>query len=81
VNLLDIDTVVLGGIYAPLTPWLAETRGTGGCRAFRDVGLGSGQRAPRSARHDRYSRRSGRLRRPGDSRRPSAWLDLAVVRQ
>jgi predicted NBD/HSP70 family sugar kinase len=24
VNLLDVDTVVLGGIYAPLTPWLAE---------------------------------------------------------
>ena len=24
VNLLDLDTVVLGGIYAPLTPWLSE---------------------------------------------------------
>jgi len=24
VNLLDLDTVVLGGIYAPLAPWLAE---------------------------------------------------------
>ena len=24
VNLLDVDAVVLGGIYAPLTPWLAE---------------------------------------------------------
>jgi predicted NBD/HSP70 family sugar kinase len=23
VNLLDVDTVVLGGIYAPLTPWLS----------------------------------------------------------
>jgi predicted NBD/HSP70 family sugar kinase len=25
INLLDIDTVVLGGIYAPLAPWLAES--------------------------------------------------------
>lgn len=25
VNLLDVDTVVLGGIYAPLTPWLGPT--------------------------------------------------------
>jgi len=24
VNLLDVDTVVLGGIYAPLAPWLTE---------------------------------------------------------
>lgn len=24
VNMLDVDTVVLGGIYAPLAPWLAE---------------------------------------------------------
>lgn len=24
VNLLDVDAIVLGGIYAPLTPWLAE---------------------------------------------------------
>jgi predicted NBD/HSP70 family sugar kinase len=23
VNLVDVDTVVLGGIFAPLTPWLA----------------------------------------------------------
>src|SRR5690606_41712234 len=32
VNLLDVDTVVLGGVYAPLAPWLrppleAETAG------------------------------------------------------
>jgi predicted NBD/HSP70 family sugar kinase len=23
VNVLDVDTVVLGGLFAPLTPWLA----------------------------------------------------------
>ncbi len=25
VNLVDVDTVVLGGIFAPLSPWLADT--------------------------------------------------------
>lgn len=23
-NLLDVDTIILGGIYAPLCPWLVE---------------------------------------------------------
>jgi predicted NBD/HSP70 family sugar kinase len=81
VNLLDIDTVVLGGIYAPLTPWLAEP-------VAREVAARSvtSAWAPVSVRPAALGTTATVVGAAGSVVRairdaPAPWLDLAVVRQ
>ena len=84
VNLLDVDTVVLGGIYAPLAPWLRApvARRDRRARAHRRLVAGHGTGRRRWARGD--SGRCGRLGRPRHPGQPGQLalpfpVDLGLV--
>ena len=76
VNLLDVDTVVLGGIYAPLLALAARRRRGGDSPPGAHRRLVAGARCgPRRSALGRGDAGRGRLGDPGGPRRPGArWL-------
>ncbi len=79
VNLLDVDTVVLGGIYAPLSAWLAEPVSREIAQRSITSVLGAGHRARLGAGTDRHRCRCGRIGGPSHPGRSRALARVQLM--